>query len=790
MANVTQQIPNFLGGYSQKPDFEKPLNCVSSLVNGYPDVTAGLSKRPGTVFINKLALASNTLPEDYKWFNIEHNNESYIGAVGKNTLKVWKTETGQECTVVTTNAATNYLAVDTSYNIDAYSTFKTATFEKATIICNTSVTVAASSTTNTGITLSNHYEENSLADLQSGSTGTPGTDVFTIKNTNTDKDDIFVQWDGYTFAEVLGYDTIDGSGNPVPISVGLDNNTLPHILEVTGTSGGLPTWEVKKVNYANRSAGNNITNPQPSFVGLKINNIFTYLNRIGFLSGSNVIMSRPITPDNTTNSQSSDVDFYFKSTFAVSDADPIDINVATTTQLRLHSVAKSREGLVLFSDLEQLLLYSENGIITPNSVDVRGLSNWSSDPNINSIPVGDDIYFVSGVSPYNKYSRLIRMIPQGVNGTPIFDEVSKDVSEWLPLKLTSATSGSQEQVLILSKNNSNTMYVYRAYKRGGEAQMAAWFEWKFEGDVQWVFIRNSTLYFIIEFSGSAYLQKMSLQVTTVEDVVGGDNKRPYLDMIETPQTVTSDTITPTTNWFSDPHATAVAYVTDTSTVSLSGPIDIGETGSCTGTYQDLLEDYDALEGGSIIDLLDGDTITDAPDRCYSLRNGADNVYDLLGGTDSLKYFGYIAGYTVDLVRNSNGTYTSPVDLSANDIIIGYKYNLDITLPKFYFRQNNLTDYTAFTTISRLKFTAHITGATKFLIQSLGRPDWNTALEVTDAGFYEADVIPIAKENMFELPIHRRNDQFSIRVQSDSPYPVTLNSMMWEGQYLPRSYRRL
>ena len=788
MANVTQQIPNFLGGYSQKPDFEKPLNCVSGLVNGYPDITSGLCKRPGTAFINKLTLDSGKTPKDYKWFNIEHNNESYIGAVGNNTVKVWKTETGAECTVVTTNAATNYLSVVTAYNTDAYSTFKTATFEKATIICNTSVTVAASTTTNTGITLSNHYEANSLADLQSGSTGTPGTDVFTIRNTNTDKDDIFVQWDGYTFAEVLGYDTIDGLGNPVPISVGLDNNTLPHILEVTGTVNGLPTWEVKKINYANRNAGNNITNPHPSFVGLKINNIFTYLNRIGFLSGSNVIMSRPITPDNTTNSQSSDVDFYFKSTFVVSDADPVDINVATTTQLRLHSVARVREGLVLFSDLEQLLLYSENGIITPNSVDIRGLSNWSSDPSIDSIPVGDDIYFVSGVSPYNKYSRLIRMIPQGVNGTPIFDEVSKDVSEWLPLKLTSATAGSQEQLLILSKNNSDTMYIYRAFKRGGEAQMAAWFEWEFEGDVQWVFIRNSTLYFIIDFNGDAYLQKMSLQVTTVEDVAGGANKRPYLDMIETPQSVTSTTITPTTNWFSDPHATAVAYVTDTSSVSLSGPIDVSETG-CTGTYDDLLDDYGALEGG-IIDLLDGDSITDTPSRCYSLRNGADGVYDLLSGTDSLKYFGYIAGYTVDLVRNTNGTYTSPVDLSNNDIIIGYRYNMDITLPKFYFRQNNFTDYTAFTTISRLRFTAHITGATKFLIQSLGRPDWTTALEVTDAGFYEADVIPIAKENMFELPIHRRNDQFSIKVQSDSPFPVTLNSMMWEGQYMPRSYRRL
>ena len=70
MANVTKQIPNFLGGYSQKPDFEKPLNCVSGLINGYPDITSGLCKRPGTAFIDKLTLDSGKTPKDYTWFNI------------------------------------------------------------------------------------------------------------------------------------------------------------------------------------------------------------------------------------------------------------------------------------------------------------------------------------------------------------------------------------------------------------------------------------------------------------------------------------------------------------------------------------------------------------------------------------------------------------------------------------------------------------------------------------------------------------------------------------------------
>ena len=297
MANITQQIPNFLGGFSQEPDYQKPVNTVSEMINGYPDLTAGLSKRPGSKFIKKLS--GITSVTGYKYFEVEHNNESYIAAVGGGTVKVWKTETGDECTVVTTNAATNYLNVP--IGTEAHAAFKTTSFEKATIICNTTVTAAASSTTNSG-SLNSHYEKQSLDDLQAGSTGVAQNDIYTIRNTNSELDDIFVQWNGYSFVEVLGYDTISGS-SIVGISVGLDNTTLPHILEVTGVVNNLPTWEVKKIDYSNRACGNNTTNPQPSFVGQTISNVFTYLNRVGFLSGSNVIMSRPVTSDNTSNAQ-------------------------------------------------------------------------------------------------------------------------------------------------------------------------------------------------------------------------------------------------------------------------------------------------------------------------------------------------------------------------------------------------------------------------------------------------------------------------------------------------------
>ena len=780
MANITQQIPNFLGGFSQEPDYQKPVNTVSEMINGYPDLTAGLSKRPGSKFIK--TLSGITSISGYKYFEVEHANKSYIAAVGGGTVKVWQTETGSECTVVTTNAATGYLNVPAG--TEPHAAFKTTSFEKSTIICNTTVTAAASSVTNSG-TLDNHYEKQSLDALHNGSTGSPETDIYVIRNTNSELDDIFVQWNGYSFVEVLGYDTIS-AGAPVGISVGLDNNTLPHILEVTGVVNNLPTWEVKKIDYSNRTCGNNTTNPQPSFVGQTISNVFTYLNRVGFLSGSNVIMSRPVTPDNTSNAQSSDVDFYFESTLTVSDADPVDINVASTSQLKLHSVAKVREGLVLFSDLEQLLLFSENGIITPKSVDVRGLSNWSSNTSLDAVEIGDQIFFLSGESPYNQYSRLIRMIPQGINQTPVFDEVSRTVNEWLPLSISNIATSPQEQLLVMSDITKKKMWCYRVFKRDGQIIDDAWFEWDFNGEVAFTLIRNSTIYFISDIGGTIVLQKMSLQVTPLENVVDADDPNPYIDVIAVPTTVTSTQITPPTGWPVDVNDDAVAFVLGDKSIVLNAPIDDPETAGCTGTYADLQD----IQNNNI-DLMLNSVITDTPTACYSLRNGTNNIYDLQTGQDTIYTTNLIGGYVADLTYNSGASkYDCPVDLSDKNVVIGYKYDMSVKLPNIYFRRDNFVDYSAYTIISRVKITAKLSGAISFKVNQQGRPEGERTLEVTDAGFYQPDVLPVVKERLFELPIHLRNDAFILSITSNTAFPITLNSLMWEGQYMPRSYRRL
>jgi hypothetical protein len=70
-------------------------------------------------------------------------------------------------------------------------------------------------------------------------------------------------------------------------STGLNDTTMPHAL-INNNDG---TFTFAKQSYTDRDAGDSITNPDPSFVGQKIQNLTFYKNRLGILAGENLILS-------------------------------------------------------------------------------------------------------------------------------------------------------------------------------------------------------------------------------------------------------------------------------------------------------------------------------------------------------------------------------------------------------------------------------------------------------------------------------------------------------------------
>jgi hypothetical protein len=68
-------------------------------------------------------------------------------------------------------------------------------------------------------------------------------------------------------------------------------------------------------------------------------------------------------------------------------------------------------------------------------------------------------------------------------------------------------------------------------------------------------------------------------------------------------------------------------------------------------------------------------------------------------------------------------------------------------------------------------------------------DWYFLEPISDANTYLADDVPLDESRTVTIPIHQRSNNYKLRVFTDSPFPVSLNSMMWEGNYSPRFYRR-
>ena len=135
----------------------------------------------------------------------------------------------------------------------------------------------------------------------------------------------------------------------------IDNSTMPHVL-VREANG---TFTFKCADWAARDVGDDDSNPEPSFIGQTINEVFYHRNRLGFLSGENVILTRSADFFN----------FWMTSATKVQDTDPIDLAVSDSTISTLYNAVTFDTDLILFSREAQFML-SADGILTPTSANL------------------------------------------------------------------------------------------------------------------------------------------------------------------------------------------------------------------------------------------------------------------------------------------------------------------------------------------------------------------------------------------------------------------------------------
>ena len=852
MPAVTQLTPNFLGGVSRQNDDKKLEGQLTECVNGYPDPTYGLLKRPGMQFTSVLQKANGDAfteseLEDAAWFFIERGAAgSYIGAIKGTNIYVWTAANGTWCTV--TNNATGYLTgtqqndyhfrsiqdttIITNRTVDtamaAAGTFvanSVATIKLISLVSGndyavtiqgqTSTSTAQSSTTfddmliydSGDVNANHHLVDDIVATIQAQQTANNAdfdgtwciegyTNSLVIKRFDTTTDQILTNYehadgtftdDGTPLAftitvkggisndaiEVFQDDVVNVSKLPAEsfhghhveilnsdggednyyveyvayngnrgrgyyeetvarnVSAGFDVSTMPHELANTGAT----TFTFDTIDWSAREAGDNDTSPIPAFIGDPITSTFFYNNRLGFLSTDNINFSVANDPYN----------FFVKSALTQIDSDPIDLNVASVRPVTLSDVLPSPQGLMVFSERQQFQVFTTDGsTLTPTTTIVRSLSNYEMNTNIPPVDVGTTAAFVSNVSGYSK---LFTLQLRDVEQPPIVVDISKVVLEWIPDTVDNLTVSPQNSVIMMIDRDTSYLYLYRYYNNGEKDLFQAWTKWQLPGTIQTAKILNDSVIVVSQHEDEYTIGSITLDEIPTGDVVAtatGIQGNPCLDMATRPVSPNPGTVD------------AVVY---------------DSTNDLTKIYVPYTP-FDQTNAMMLLTVPTADNGTDA--EIESDAGYYATAYERTESGTNYRYF------------EVKGDFTNYED----GIVVGYPYDFEATLPKFYFRRDqNTTDFTAALTVSRAKFSVGRTGAVTFKLKATGSNEWRNVQHTADADYYSADSSPVKSERQFIVPIHQRNTNFELKVTSNFPYPVSLVSMMWEGNYTPRFYRR-
>ena len=859
MAAVTQRIGSYLGGVSKQSDDKKLPGQVRECYNGFPDATYGLTKRPG--FKHIVNLGTGTTYDDGKWFYIKRDDdEEYVGVIKGTSIGIWNAVTGNTCTVTypdgtsyLSGAKDNYKLItvqDTSIVINdsvvvgqqtapTFTEHLVASIEIQYVTSQTTYTVEivinGTTQTATYTTSSSADVDTILTDLESDINAMTGDHaqitvtklsnslelVSTIamdvhaeggldnKGMTVVEDEVATVGElplksvhGRTvkvintsaaadtyWAKFKAHDGVSGEGyweeavDP-GVSPGLDTATLPHELVNTAVD----TFVFRKINYEDRLVGDDETNPHPSFYNNKIVGGFFHNNRLGFLSKDNVIMS-----------QSGDFyNFYFKSAQTTIDSDPIDLSCSSTKPTALHAVLPTAQGVILFSENQQFVMFADAGVLTPALTTIRTLSNYEMDRKVEPVDVGTYINFISKTPGY---SRVFSMVTKGQQENPQVIDLSRVVKEWISPNIDQLISSPQNSLTAMTGQSLKEIFIFRYYNDGKENLMEAWTSWLMPGTVQFIETNSDDMYAVTKQGNQFVLSKAALSQSPEQAIIvnnEGQKVNPCVDLYATASSVVYDSATKVSKCY-------LPY----NDVSELTPIIVIKGNTSSGSF---------VESG----------FTVTPER----------------GSDGTGPFFSVAN------KDLSGV--------ASDVIVGFKYNFDVELPRTYYRPDpKVADFTANLTIARMKFSVGLSGMMSFKVQQTGRlpyeveftgdgstttftfskhdldyvdrsdvkvtvngvnetgfsftndttivfttapannaqikffiEEWFNVQPTIEANTYLANDVPLDNENVFTIPIHQRTENFRLKMFNNSPFPVAVNAMMWEGNYTPRFYRRV
>ena len=292
-----------------------------------------------------------------------------------------------------------------------------------------------------------------------------------------------------------------------------DYATMPHVLvrqadgnfrfaKVDGDSYTLSGVTYTLPKWGERTVGDLVSAPNPSFIGNKINNVFFFRNRLGFLAGDNVILSRV----------SEFFNFFPETVISVLDSEPIDVAASHTKVAILKSAVTMGERLILFSEQTQFVLTSSADNLTPKTANVIVATEFESSAAAQPVGSGSSIYFLT---QKGSFAGIREYIIQGESQIRDAANVTIHVPRLIPTNVFKmAVSTNQDILVVLGSDNPNKLYVYRwLYGEGGQKALSAWFTYTINTNrsILNVDFIGTDLFAVIEEANKVTLEKIPFE---------------------------------------------------------------------------------------------------------------------------------------------------------------------------------------------------------------------------------------------------------------------------------------
>ena len=509
-----------------------------------------------------------------------------------------------------------------------------------------------------------------------------------------------------------------------------DATSMPHALV---HDIGADTFEFKALTWDERAAGDDSSNPAPSFVGYKINDLFLHKNRLGVLSDEAVIFSESAEFFN----------FWRTTVTSLLDSAPIDVLASHNKVSILYNAVPYFDQLVLFGDQTQFSIKLPDANLTPSTVSIQQATEFENLKGVRPLHSGKNLYFpfkqgaYSGVMEYFASPDTLQLAGNDVTG---------NVSKYIAGDIKELGASETERIIVArSSGLTNGLYVYKFFYSGLEKLQSAWSKWTFGDNAEikgFSFIESDLYILIYRADDGLCLEKISVE-EGLKDT--SSDYTIYLDRRvaeeDTGVTVAYDSSADTTTW-------TLPYSVDTSADTMNAVARFDEV-----TFQ--FVQLDQEDGENII-----------------CENGDNLGYGL----------DYVAGGTeFTVTETTSNTLSVSGDYANQPMWLGQQYAFEYTMNKPMLREQK----------SQGKI---LVAGGRYQIRSGTLVYDNTrdfSVESTPSG---RDTSTTAfSSTTLEDGTHRfyvmcKNDKVSIVIKSTKPFPLALLSLDWEGVYENRAVR--